>query len=85
MDYRPGRVHQFPHALSRLLPYERDGDEEVNDEIPAYTDFRQYFCKTLTVTTLQARATTDALAGYRTEGSEEVQGDLHDETQSSNI
>lgn len=43
MQYRPGRVN--PDAFSRLRQCDLDEDEELNDDIQAYTDFPQFsFC-----------------------------------------
>ena len=38
ITYRPGRVHQVPDALSRLISPDGNDDKAVDDEIPTYGD-----------------------------------------------
>lgn len=38
MKYLPRSIHQKQVALSRLRQPDRDDEEEVKDDIPAYTD-----------------------------------------------
>ena len=34
--YRPGRVHQVPDALSRLMCDGEDSEEDIDDELPTF-------------------------------------------------
>ena len=38
ITYRPGRVHQVPDALSRLISPDGNSDKPVDDEVPTYGD-----------------------------------------------
>ena len=38
IPYRPERVHEVPHALSRFLSPDRNAENAVDDEIPTYGD-----------------------------------------------
>ena len=53
ITYRPGRVHQVPDALSRLISPDGDDDEAVDDEVPTYGDHKHAL-----VTTRQRAANT---------------------------
>ena len=53
ITYRPGRVHQVPDALSRLLSPDGNDEKAVDDEVPTYGDHEHAL-----VTTIQRAANT---------------------------
>ena len=53
ITYRPGRVHQVPDALSRLISPDGNDDNAVDDEVPTYGDHEHAL-----VTTIQRAANT---------------------------
>ena len=53
ITYRPGRVHQGPDALSRLISPDGNDDKAVDDEVPTYGDHEHAL-----VTTRQQAANT---------------------------
>ena len=59
ITYRPGRLHQVPDALSRIPREQTQDSTEVDDDIPAITDFPEHTVNALRRQAARAQSQTE--------------------------